>query len=601
MKSFPKKTNGGQVVILTVIFFLIISMAVISAVVIPTSNQVKSVNDLLRAKQGYIAADAIGADGWYRLSLDKTLPSTMSLPFETPVSASATVLTSGSTITITALGADGATRRYASAQFRQDASFGLQYSLAIGTGGISMGGGSNVTGDVYTNGNITSDSSGSFISGSATAANETPPVIDQSNGYTNGTTPVSVTIGNAAAAEDVAQSFQVTSTVGITYIRLYAKKVGFIGSNSTVRIVNDNAGKPGKTTYATGTMKADAVTTSFTYVSVPISGLPSLTPGVTYWLVVDKPNNQSWAYYVFAGTAGTYANGNAKKGQWSSSNGGTNWTDLSPSNTDLYFDVFVGGNPSKIAGAGLYGKLPIGTSGAGSAWAYNLEAVSVKDSAYCHLGTYLSDLNNGDKTCDISRGAPATANLPITSSMITAWQTAAAAGGEVGSKSYGSGTTTTLGPKKIVGNLSVDGGSTLYVTGPIWVTGTISVNGGSSLRLQSSAGATGGIVIADGTVSVNGGATLQGSGTAGSYLMVVSNSSASSAISVDGGAGSVMLVALNGTVKLNGGGTANNVVAKQFAMSGGSHVIYDENLQDLDFEGVTASEWEVGSWGETTQ
>ncbi len=586
-------------VILTVIFFLIISMAVISAVVIPTSNQVKSVNDLLRAKQGYLAADAINADAWYRLSLGKTLPSTMTLPFSTPVTASATVTNGGQSVSITARGADGATIRYAKTDFAQDSIFGLPAALAIGVGGISLGGGSNVTGSVYANGNITSDTSGSYVSGSATAANDTPPVINQSNGYTNGTTPLSITIGNTAASEDVAQSFKVTSNVGVTYIRLYIKKIGFIGSNSTVRIVNDNGGQPGKTVYGTGILKADAVTTSFTYVSVPITGLPSLTPGTTYWLVADKPSNSSSAYYVFAGTAGGYTDGVSKKGQWNTSNGGTNWADLSPSNTDIYFDVFIGGNPSRISGGGQFTPLPVGSGGAGSAWAYQLNSVAAKDNAYCELGEYLTDINNNAITCNISRGAPATAALPITLSMISAWQTSAAAGGQTGSLTI-NGTTTSAGPKKISGNLSVTGGGTLNVTGPIWVTGNITVDGGGTVRAPASAGTSGAMLIADGTIGVSGGGKLQGSGTPGSYMMAISNSTSASAITVNGGAGSIILTAINGTVNISGGGTANNVVAKQFNMTGGSHVIYDSTLAGLSFVGVQSNIWNIGSWSEVT-
>jgi hypothetical protein len=336
-------------------------------------------------------------------------------------------------------------------------------------------------------------------------------------------------------------------------------------------------------------------------VTVPITSLPSLTPGTTYWLVVDKPSNASFAYYVFAGTAAGYPNGVAKKGQWSSSSGGTNWTDLSPSNTDIYFDVFVGGNPSKISGVDLYNRMLVGSGGSGSAWAYQLNSLSVKDSAYCQLGDYLFDQSNNAITCNTSRGAPATAALPITQSMITAWQTTASAGGVTSGSVSLSGTTTSMGPRKVVGNLTVSGGSTLYVTGPIWVTGTITVNGGSFVKMQASAGTSGGIIIADGIISVSGGGVLQGSGTTGSYMMAVSNSTASNAITVNGGAGSIILTAINGTVNISGGGTANNVVAKQFNMTGGSHVIYDSSLAGLSFVGVQSSIWNIGSWSEVTQ
>lgn len=614
--------KAGFVVITTVIFFLIISTAVIAAVVIPTSNQVKSIIGANKTRQSYIAADNVNEDALYRLKLGRTLPSTLSLPFSDGVLASAIVTTVGSQQKVTATGQTGNTLRYAETYFSPVGTVtGFNYSAQIGKGGMYMSGGAHIVGDVYSNGSINTDSSGPYITGSATVANGDPLVVNQTNGYTDGTSPVSVDLGKVTATQDVAQSFRVTSDTELTSIRIYIKKT-LTGSpsNATIRILPDDGGKPSNTgTLGTGTVNASAVTTSFTYVNVPISQTPSLTPGTTYWIVVDSASVSSTKYFTLAGTNDTYADGIGIAGKWSSNSNKNVWTNITPSNTDIYFDIYLGGSVNGISGASQYNRVLVGTSGTGDAWANDINSASVGGTIYCQTGTYLYNLSNATGECNTSRTDPEPLDYPITDQDILDWKSEAESGGVINSSyNLDGGLSATLGPKKIVGNLKVSGGSTLKLSGTVWVTGYIDLSGGSVIKLDTSAGESDGMIIADGRIVVTGGAYMRGSGSSGSYMVAMTTShcpdsgdcsgpESGGAVNIEGGSGSIAVFAPYGTVKLAGGVKINSALAYRVEIGGGSYIDYDEGLSNIDFissgsgGGSSSSGWKVDSWSEVSQ
>ncbi len=626
MSAKKIETNRGFAIITTVVFFLVISVAVISAVVIPTSNQVKSVLQASKSRQSYLAADSVNEDAYYRLRLGRTLPSTLSLPFSNGVAASASVTLAGTQQQILTTGTSGDTTRYASTYLTPVGSvIAFAYGAQIGTGGISIGGGSTITGDVYSNGSITADSAVNSITGSVTVGNSSPATVNQTNSYTDGTSPLSLNMGTTTASQDLAQSFQVTSTAQLTSVRLYIKKtIAGAPSDATIRIVPDASGKPSNSgVVGTGTLAASAVTTSFTYVNIPITQAPSLTVGSTYWIVIDTPTVSTTKYFTLAGTAGNiYTNGGARYGKWSSSNGQNTWVNIIPSSYDLYFDIYLGGVPNTISGNGQYTRLQIGTGGSGDAWANQISNISVSGTAYCQSGTNLYNLSNSTKICNTSRADPTPLDYPITDQNIIDWKAVATAGGvNNGTYSLGGGQVASLGPKKIVGNLVVSGGATLNLTGTVWVTGYIDLSGGSVIKLASSGGASDGMIIADGRIIVTGGADMRGSGTSGSYMVAMTTSQCpttgncsgpenGNAVDIQGGSGSMVVFAPYGTMAISGGGVVNSAIAKRLVLNGGSNIIYNSGLTSIDFitTGISGSggggsggNWQINSWGEVTQ
>jgi hypothetical protein len=189
--------------------------------------------------------------------------------------------------------------------------------------------------------------------------------------------------------------------------------------------------------------------------------------------------------------------------------------------------------------------------------------------------------------------------MPLSDGNIQEWKDDAAAGGtQTGNLTVGYAGLT-LGPRKIVGNLTVNGGGTLTLTGTLWVTGTVTVTGGGIIRLHSSYGANDGALVSDGRVLVNGGANFFGSGTAGSYPFLITTSSCPAdpgcagayAIDLNGGAGTVALVAQNGTVNIAGGGALKAVTARQIRMTGGATLTYDSGLINSSFYSGPGGSW----------
>jgi Tfp pilus assembly protein PilX len=466
----------------------------------------------------------------------------------------------------------------------------FRYGVQAGSGGFTLSGGSSVDGNIYANGNINA-TTGVTITGSAVAANPPALAADQTN---NSPTPIStcttsncITFGNSSATEDFAQSFQTSTDALMNSIKLYIKKVSTPG-NLTVRIVTDNAGSPGSTTLLTGTLSASLVSTSFGWVTVTMPSTPILDANRTYWLVIDGASNSS-RYYII-GANSTYGNGQGKIGRQSAGS----WSNTTPVGLDGYFEIYLGGGYSMIGGNSYNTGVYIGTSGSGEAWAHNVMGATVTGPLYCQTSSYTN------KSCNTSRADPTPQPMPLSDSNIQDWKDDAESGGVItGNYSVGYAGAT-LGPKKITGNVTIDGGGILTVTGTLWIEGTLTLSGGGQIRLDSSYGSNSGAIVTDGYVVINGGTSLSGSGTTGSYPFVVTTSACpvapgcngNNAIALSGGAGSVALVAQEGTVAINGGTSLKAVTARQITMTGGASLIYDSGLISENFNSGPGGSWE---------
>ncbi len=464
----------------------------------------------------------------------------------------------------------------------------FNYGVQTGAGGFVMSGGSTINGNVYSNGDINA-TTGVRITGSATAANPPAAAADQSNSSptpsSSCTSSTCQNIGNLAANQDFAQSFQISSATAFDSVRFYMRKAGS-PANATVRIVNDNAGSPGTTTFLSATLPASAVTTSFGWVSVALPSTPVLSDGTTYWVVIDA-NTSSSNYYVI-GTNTAYGNGVAKVGQYN----GT-WNNTSPVR-DGNFQIYLGGGTSMIGGNNYTTGVYVGTNASDLAWAHHVQGATVSGPLYCQTSSYTN------KSCNTSRPDPSPAAMPISDANIESWKEDAEAGGIHNGNYDVNWQGATIGPLKINGNLTVGGGGTLTVSGTLWVTGNITTGGGGTVRLASSYGTNDGAIIADGIVNVGGGSNFAGSGQAGSYPFLISTSacpnasgcSGNEAIELNGGAGTVALVAQDGTVRINGGSSLKAVVARQIVMEGGATLYYDSGLINTNFSSGPGGSWE---------
>ncbi len=139
--------------------------------------------------------------------------------------------------------------------------------------------------------------------------------------------------------------------------------------------------------------------------------------------------------------------------------------------------------------------------------------------------------------------------------------------------------------------------------------GSVTVTGGGTVELAPSYGSNDGAIVSDGIVSVGGGGTFAGSGTAGSYPFLITTSACPAAadcegdpaVTLNGGAGTVAIVAQNGTVVISGGSALKAVTAQQIVMDGGATLTYDSGLINSNFSSGPGGSWQVvpGSYSMT--
>ncbi len=597
MKKYNKQS--GQVLMATVILFLTLSLVMIIGMSVPVANQIKVSSDLEVSRRSYATAEIGNEEIYYRLNKGKTIPATISLGI-TGATASAVVVENGDTETVTSTGLAGSYQRLTKTIFTRPRSVAMLYALQIGTSSVVAGNNSNITGDVYVNGSI---SGLSVTNGSVIAANKADPVTVESFQVAS-TTPNMTSIkfwNKTPAVQDIAQSFQISSATPINAVSLSLKKTSGTLSGAVVKITNDASGKPGGTVYATATLSSGSISTSaFGSPYLPLNTTINLTPGVTYWIVVDVSAQNSNSAYLLAeavsSTTASYSNGKVQTGTWSSSGGGT-WSTPSSTAGDIFFSLFYNGNISTITSVTTSGSpyfqwaREIYSSNAGSGKIYCQNAVSSTPSA-----------------CDESRPDPTISGSVVTSNDYASWESSAVSGTTTGSITVDNGASRTLSNTKIAGNLTIDNNAVVNLTGNLWITGTLSISNNAILRVDPSLGAKNFVVLVDGAINIsNNGGTVTGSGDPKSFVMLVSRCSTAScpsgSVNISNNASVQGVIAESGTVNMSNNANAKAVVSKGLTMGNNANLIYDPNLQyfSLGSTGATSSLWSIDSWQEVAQ
>lgn len=590
-KIFKKELKGqnlkkrGQVVMLTTIFFLVVSSTVVFGFAAPALRHTKVANDLGRSRSSFYLAESGVEDVLYRLKTSLPTYPTQTLSLDGFTATTEIADSSGGKI-ITAEG-DWADRfRKVRAQVLAGVGVSFNYGLQSGNGGLVMSNNSGVNGNVYSNGDITG-SSGAFVTGTAVAANSISQATDQANN-TPIPSPNSVNFRNTSSAQDFAQSFQVSITSPINKVQLYMKKVGS-PANATVLITNNSASNlPGTTVLASGTLSASNVTTNYGWADVTFTTNPDLDPGTTYWIVVNNGSQSSSNYYNIAAND-AYASGTGKTGQY----GGT-WVNTSPVTYDGYFTVILGGLTSQIS------NVTVGSSGSGDAWANTVTGSTVAGALYCTNGS------GNNKACNTSRGDPPPVSMPVSEANIDQWKNEAAAGGTINGDYTPTGSFSSLGPKKINGNLNIGLGHTFTLTGTLWVTGNISLGNNAIVQLDSGYGANSGAIVADGRISLSNNIQFQGSGQTGSFVMLLTTSDCptssscggANAVSVSNNGGAIIINAQNGTVSLSNNAGAKEITADKIVFGNNATVTYESGLVNVNFSSGPGGAWNVSNWRE---
>lgn len=573
-----KETQKGAAMLVSVIFFIFISLAIVGGLTSPVIQQYKIVSANTNSVEAYYLAESGVEDVYYRILNNQPINTSENLDLGNNSTTTMVTNLGSDQKKIESLGDAEGHQRKSSILISTGAGASFNYGVQVGEGGLYFNDGT-LNGNVYSNGPIYGDSS-SAINGTAISANSPDFSADQESGSGNPT--ANVNFGNNNLTQDIAQSFQISKAGPLTKIVFYIKKIG-TPNDAVVKIYSNNNGNPG-TLLASSTLSQSLLTTSYGWIEVAFSSPANLNLNTTYWFVIDASTSTS-KYYTLGAGENIYNNGLAKIGRL-----GTSWNSTSPATLDYFFKIYLEGSGGLIMGtSGQWNKIPI----SGNAQAHNVTYVSAGGNIYCQTGT----LNN--KLCDTSQPDPIYIPFPVSEANLDLWKDEAFAGG-VYNGNYSVGWAgATLGPKKVVGNLSVAGGGTLTVTGPLWITGNLTLAGGGKIKLAASYGQNDGVIIVDGTISVSGGGNATGSGTAGSYLMLVSLNSSEDAISVQGGAGAMVAYAPYGTITLSGGASLKEATGYKIVLDGGSTLTYETGLANMNFSTGPSGSWSLDSWKET--
>lgn len=616
MQQIKKDKARGAALIITIFFFVMISVAIIQSATIGVISELKTYRSLVTSKYSYIAAEVGIEDLYYRTITNKQLPASNSETFvlNNAVSTATINPISSSEKEFYSTGDASSRIRKLYMKTSKTSSPIFFYAAQVGRGGIVMTNSSSIVatdlgeGNVYSNGAILGSNS-AFITGSATVASGITPDITASSTACSS----EVSVGQKNGIPMYAQSFfmSTTSPDTLAKVSLLIRRTG-APTGTTVKIATDNAGQPSTTALTSETLDYNLVGTTASLVDVLFTAPPTLQPNTKYWIVLNAAGNSNtkyWHWCVGGGTGeeGDYPSGGAKSSAtvWPSNT----WSSVTPSGADMGFKIYFGGGQSLIS------NVPI----SGTAKADTITGSNVTGDGYYQTingGTVI----NG--TAYPGSPTPPELAMPISDAVIASWQAEAAAGGTI-TGNCGSGGVAgcntfplTLGPKKIVGDLTVTNSVVLTISGTVYVTGNITISNSAKVVCAVSYLANSCKLIADGSITISNSSVLQGSGSAGSYILILSTisnclvsgtqhagcASNDSGINLSNSANGALFYATNSAIYISNSVHVNAVVGYKLVLGNSVVVAYDSLVRNLTLasDGGTGAgaAWNVNRWNE---
>jgi hypothetical protein len=472
-------------------------------------------------------------------------------------------------------------KRTVKIQISRGSGISFVYGILVGNGGITMGNGARINGSVYSNGGITGGNN-EVITGDVYVAGGTQPIANQEADCTPPSCSDFIFGKNITGNNqlDAAQSFRPSSTAVINKVSLKLKKVGN-PPNVTVRLLGDLNGKPNKDNVKTsGTLYANLVTNQYGFVDITFISSPLLSADTPYWIIADSSSDKDNYWLWSSDSLQSYTRGSSA---WS-----PDWQHGNPiwnsNNVDLGFKVWMGGVIKSIT-------MGNGSVVNGHVHANTINGVTIDKDAY-----YQTILNSTVRGTSYPNSTdPVPIAMPISEANINQWK-ADAEGLNVSTGNV-SGCPSTLGPGKIVGNVTIGNNCTVTVSTPIWITGNLVFGNTSILRMDPSLGSVSGAVIVDGISIFSNSDDLIGTGAQGSYLTLLSthDSSETGQIAIDTGNSAItgILYAPNGQVTLSNNATFKEVVAESLIMGTGTVLTYDSGLISTFFSAGPSGSFSV--------
>lgn len=531
------KLTKGNVLLVTVLFFITISAAVVVSLSSSQVKQIKSTTSNLKSIKSHALAESGAEDTIYRIINNKQIGSSNSLTID------------GQTVTTSIGSGSGAITLNSTSDYNQhikslnieiDPAIGISLSRAIeaGPGGVyfylSGSTATYVQGDIYSNGWIQAITNVGYLPlSNAKSFNQNPETMISTFDNSSGAilSPLQITL--TQSSRDIAFSFTPDFDGSIGRMEFYMKG---LGASMTVQVQTNNP----QTNLPSGTVLSQAWIDTNSHPTQswknPNWGwvnpnaqffgqqTPTIYSGTKYWIVVKSGSGAAgsdfhtiFATIPYSGTESVFT-GNTDTNSWNVVSG------VRP-----IFKIYSGGVK------GVFGPLKNATF----AWNGDVYADTIYNSnLYYGHQKYCQEAKTGNGTYTVSPCAEGFSQGPqpftITNSMIN--QIKASSGSDYTidyDLTIAQGTSMSLGPVKINGRLNING--TLIVTGGIYATGNITMGPNGKIELSPDFGDKDGIIITDGRFSGEYTTNIiKGTASYGSYTMVISTSKCPSSCDVAG-------------------------------------------------------------------
>ena len=571
-------SDKGQAALVGIISLILISLVVADGFTSLGVRQEYSSRNFLDSLRTYAAAESGIEDGLYRIKSGKNVPSSFNFSVGSSTAQVNISSVSSSQKEITSSGALSQSTRNLKASVTTGTGTDFRYGVQVGDGGITMGNGAKVVGNVFSNGSII----GGVVTGDATVAGG----INNNPSVEWITEDVDQFFATTSASQDIAQSFVANNTGKANRVGVYLAKVGVPTADITLRLTADNGGKPSTVSLASVIIPRATVGATPSWITASFSSAPTVTNGVKYWIVLDYSVNSPinhWAWRKdsvngYVGNTGRYAN------NWSS--GTAAWVDTGG---DLAFEVWIGGVNTKID------SVTIGDATSGSGHA-NL-----------FVGSTIHGSSCPNQYCVVEN--PAREELPLSDGLIQDWRDEATAGGvcappvcdSSGNFNLTNNAVATTGPIKIPGDLTISNGARLNLSGTVYVEGNITLSNNCVIRLVQDYGPSSAVFLTDGNAVVSNNCIFSGSGTAGSYIMLLSakNATTSTVMTISNNSSGVIYYAGKGKINFSNNATAKEATAYGIDLSNNAVITYETGLANLNFSSGPSGGWNINSWRET--
>src|SRR3989344_2385139 len=147
--------QSGAAMLISVIFFLFISLAIIGGLVSPSVREYKNASVNLNSKKSYFLAESGTEDAFYRLLNNLAISGSEVITLDSN-SATTTITTlPGGSKQISALGDVSSYQRKTDLTLLIGEGVSFNYGIQVGAGGLTMGSNSEIQGNAFVAGNIT--------------------------------------------------------------------------------------------------------------------------------------------------------------------------------------------------------------------------------------------------------------------------------------------------------------------------------------------------------------------------------------------------------------------------------------------------------------